>query len=113
LLKPLLTKVIDYPASMPDPPSPPILAFDPEWLAITRAFAPYLTRTRQQADYPPEAEARAAVATELAWVRENVVKEGDEKEVGSVMVFEKTVEGGKGVKGRGQRESCIVYLLTL
>lgn len=50
----------------------PTLSFDPEWLAITRAFHPWLSTTRHQPAFPDEAEARALVAQELKWVRENV-----------------------------------------
>ena len=38
----------------------PVLAFDPEWLAITRAFAPHMSVAHTQAAYPAEADARAA-----------------------------------------------------
>lgn len=50
----------------------PKLTFDPEWLAITRAFHPYMSTRRRQADYPDEATARASVAEEMKWVKSNV-----------------------------------------
>ncbi|KAF8966394.1 lariat debranching enzyme, C-terminal domain-containing protein [Flammula alnicola] len=50
----------------------PLLSFDPEWLAITRAFHPWLSTTRQQPPFPEEAEARALVAKELEWVKKNI-----------------------------------------
>ena len=49
-----------------------MLTFDPEWLAITRAFNPYMSLDTKQMAYPDEAEARAAVQRELEWVRSNV-----------------------------------------
>ncbi|KAH9927026.1 lariat debranching enzyme, C-terminal domain-containing protein [Amylocystis lapponica] len=55
------------------PSSAPILAYDPEWLAITRAFHPYISFDRSQPTYPNEAEARSAVRKELAWVKANVL----------------------------------------
>lgn len=50
----------------------PVLSFDPEWLAITRAFHPWLSTTYHQPSFPEEAEARALVAKELDWVKANV-----------------------------------------
>ncbi|TFK37734.1 lariat debranching enzyme, C-terminal domain-containing protein [Crucibulum laeve] len=57
-----------------DPSSPhhPSLGFDPEWLAISRAFHPWLSTTHQQRPFPPEAEARELVRKELQWVENNV-----------------------------------------
>lgn len=50
----------------------PVLEFDPEWLAITRAFHPWFSTTHQQPPFPDETEARAAVATAMQWVVENL-----------------------------------------
>lgn len=50
----------------------PVLTFDPEWLAITRAFNPFMSVGPNQMAYPDEAEARGAVQRELEWVKENV-----------------------------------------
>ena len=55
-------------------PATPILAYDPAWLAITRAFHPYFSLTRAQLPFPDEQTARASVETELAWVMEHVPK---------------------------------------
>jgi len=52
----------------------PQLTYDPEWLAITRAFDQYFTTTRQQAAYPDEPTARARVSAELQWVEQNIVQ---------------------------------------
>ncbi|KAG2346376.1 hypothetical protein BDR05DRAFT_981491 [Suillus weaverae] len=46
--------------------------FDPEWLAMSRAFHPFFSTRRRQADYPDEATARAKVAEEMEWVKPNV-----------------------------------------
>ena len=51
----------------------PILTYDPEWLAITRAFHQCFATTHRQASYPDEPTARARVSTELIWVEENIV----------------------------------------
>jgi lariat debranching enzyme len=55
----------------------PRLTYDPEWLAITRAFHPYLSTDYQQRPFPDERQARQMVEQELEWVRRNVGKGGD------------------------------------
>ncbi|PSR70665.1 hypothetical protein PHLCEN_2v13470 [Hermanssonia centrifuga] len=50
----------------------PTLAYDPEWLAITRAFNPFMSVSRNQLTYPDEADARSAVKQEIEWVRANL-----------------------------------------
>ncbi|KAF9045383.1 lariat debranching enzyme, C-terminal domain-containing protein [Panaeolus papilionaceus] len=47
-------------------------SFDPEWLAICRAFHPLLSTTRHQPAFPDEADARNMVARELDWVSKNI-----------------------------------------
>lgn len=70
-------EVIDVPttsdeSTMPGQRCMPKLTFDPEWLAISRAFHPFFSTRRRQADYPDEATARAKVAEEMEWVKSNV-----------------------------------------
>ncbi|KAG1869997.1 lariat debranching enzyme, C-terminal domain-containing protein [Suillus subluteus] len=70
-------EVIDVPTTSDDSTMPgqrclPKLTFDPEWLAISRAFHPFFSTRRRQADYPDEATARAKVAEEMEWVKSNV-----------------------------------------
>ena len=50
----------------------PVLSFDPEWLAITRAFHRYMPTGPNQMTYPVEDAARAAVEDEVAWVKDHV-----------------------------------------
>ncbi|EIW61118.1 DBR1-domain-containing protein [Trametes versicolor FP-101664 SS1] len=64
-------EVIDVDAPSPSP-GPPLLTYDPEWLAITRAFNPHMSTERHQKGYPDESPARAAVADALEWVRAHV-----------------------------------------
>lgn len=59
-------------STMPGQRCVPKLTFDPEWLAISRAFHPFFSMRRRQADYPDEATARAMVAEEMMWVKSNV-----------------------------------------
>ncbi|KAF9234255.1 lariat debranching enzyme, C-terminal domain-containing protein [Melanogaster broomeanus] len=70
----------------------PKLTYDPEWLAISRAFHPYFSTTRHQATYPDEATARARVSEALEWVQENVVrKASSDNGVSSLSVDERQV----------------------
>ena len=48
------------------------LTFDPEWLAITRAFHPYLSTEKQQPRMPDDSTAARLVQQELAWVHQNL-----------------------------------------
>ncbi|KAI1471267.1 lariat debranching enzyme, C-terminal domain-containing protein [Daldinia caldariorum] len=53
-----------------------VLQYDPEWLAITRVFAPHLTIGDPEAQTPPdlgEAAYRPLIDKERAWVEENIV----------------------------------------
>lgn len=52
--------------------SAPVLSFDPEWLAVTRAFHRYMPTGPNQMTYPVEDAARASVEEEVAWVKEHV-----------------------------------------
>ncbi|KAI6107595.1 lariat debranching enzyme, C-terminal domain-containing protein [Pisolithus croceorrhizus] len=53
---------------------PPKLTYDPEWLAITRAFDEYFSRSQHQASFPDEETARSRVSQELEWVQKNLVQ---------------------------------------
>ncbi|KAK7439403.1 lariat debranching enzyme [Stygiomarasmius scandens] len=53
--------------------SPTTLSFDPEWLAISRAFHPWFSLTKEQQPFPDESEAREMVKRELSWVEENLL----------------------------------------
>ncbi|KAI0820065.1 lariat debranching enzyme, C-terminal domain-containing protein [Trametes gibbosa] len=68
---------IDTP-TFPQSDGTPVLAFDPEWLAITRAFNGYMSLERHQSTYPDEAPARDAVKEELAWVKEHLLKDNSD-----------------------------------
>ncbi|RPD55397.1 DBR1-domain-containing protein [Lentinus tigrinus ALCF2SS1-7] len=84
-------EVIDV--ETPTSSSPPTLAFDPEWLAITRAFNQHMSLARNQATYPDEAPARAAVARELEWVHEHVLPNKELACVDDVQQFAMTAPG--------------------
>ncbi|KAK1236408.1 lariat debranching enzyme [Marasmius sp. AFHP31] len=53
------------------------LSFDPEWLAISRAFQPWFSlQKHSRKSFPQEYEARAMVAKELEWVKANLLNDG-------------------------------------
>ncbi|KAI5119537.1 hypothetical protein M0805_002559 [Coniferiporia weirii] len=87
-------EVIDIPSS--DSPEMPRLTFDPEWLAITRAFHTHLSTERAQLRLPEAAQAAQSVKRELEWVQRNV---GDKekcdgvKDVHDCQVFWPTAPG--------------------
>ncbi|KIJ95646.1 hypothetical protein K443DRAFT_682865 [Laccaria amethystina LaAM-08-1] len=73
-------EVIDFPTAS-SYPSPAQLTFDPEWLAITRAFHPFLSLEHAQVPFPREAEAERMVRDAREWVGRNVfqVPEGQDQ----------------------------------
>ncbi|KAF9004605.1 lariat debranching enzyme, C-terminal domain-containing protein [Cyathus striatus] len=99
------TNVVDIPSSDSCPaittPSTPQLYFDPEWLAITRAFQPFFSRSRHQPAFPTESEAHALIATSLAWVNENIKTDAE----GRIPVCEwqrfETIAPGPGQVSKG------------
>ncbi|KIY62384.1 hypothetical protein CYLTODRAFT_459026 [Cylindrobasidium torrendii FP15055 ss-10] len=56
--------------SIPD--QQPSFTFDAEWLAITRAFAPYFSTAKHQRAFPLEAPIREVIAREMEWVKTNL-----------------------------------------
>ncbi|KAH7107032.1 DBR1-domain-containing protein [Auriculariales sp. MPI-PUGE-AT-0066] len=50
----------------------PVLTFDPEWLAISRALHPFLSTSRAGLPLPSEETARGLVQRELDWVTANL-----------------------------------------
>ncbi|GAA5978802.1 hypothetical protein JCM10908_004492 [Rhodotorula pacifica] len=73
------------------PPKRPKLFFDPHWLAIVRATAPFLSLEQRQKPFPPLAELTAQIEKDYEWVKENVGTKGDGLvEVDEVMKFLRT-----------------------
>ncbi|TDL18927.1 DBR1-domain-containing protein [Rickenella mellea] len=80
----------------------PRLTFDPEWLAVTRAFHPFLSTTRHQPRMPDEEQAREMVRTELEWVLANVGDKAERdglRDVDECQVFWATAPGPGGEQG--------------
>ena len=105
-------EVVDVPASQVH--DPPLLAYDPEWLAITRAFHPWLSTTRQQPSFPDESTARGLVAKELEWVKKNVKSdESGEIPVKDYQTFGMTAPGpGNEGKNKFQQRESLIFLIS-
>ena len=93
-----MIQVIDFPSPEPTYEQhsgvriSPKLTFDPEWLAITRAFHPYFSTTRSQPPFPGEAQAREMVEKELDWVVKNVKNSGI-RDISECQTFVATAPG--------------------
>jgi lariat debranching enzyme len=106
------SQVVDIPTKEEGPsskePATVVLSYDPEWLAITRAFQPYLSRKREQAIYPDPDAARAAVTREWDWVQAHALpKLGAECRVDACQKFV------QGVDGAHQQTDAFVALLEM
>ena len=89
----LSLQIVDTPTKEEEPPGEEhatiILSYDPEWLAITRAFQPYLSRKREQAAYPDPDGAR-----EWVWVYEHALPElGAEFRIDACQRFAQEIDG--------------------
>jgi lariat debranching enzyme len=85
-----------------------VLSYDPEWLAITRAFQPYLSRKREQAAYPEPDAALAAVAHEWDWVHAHALSRLGAKSRRHVDACQRFVQG---IDGAHQQTDAFVALL--
>lgn len=79
MFRPITHQIVDIPTPEPKVGERPrdgevVLSYDPEWLAITRAFQPYHPRSREphKTVYPNPDDARAAVSREWDWVHTHV-----------------------------------------
>ncbi|SGY38436.1 BQ5605_C003g02030 [Microbotryum silenes-dioicae] len=70
----------------------PQLQFDPHWLSIVKAFAPFLSIHRRGTPLPPPARLDELVAQAHAWITENVPNQGC-IEIAQVQQFSRTAPG--------------------
>jgi len=105
-------EVVDIPTkeegSSTEGPATVVLSYDPEWLAITRAFQPYLSRKREQAAYPEPDAARAAVAHEWDWVHTHALSK-----LGAECCVDACQRFVQGVDGAHQQTDAFVALLEM
>ena len=95
----------------PETSSPPRLTFDPEWLAVVRAFDPYMTLSQNQhGSYPDHQAAIEAVSRELDWVKQNL-PEGGRQDINDVQTFVITTTGPtpETQKAKGQQRRLVVF----
>jgi lariat debranching enzyme len=95
----------------PETSSPPRLTFDPEWLAVVRAFEPYMTLTQKQhGSYPDHQTAIEAVSRELEWVKLNL-PEGGRQDINDIQTFVTTATGPtpETQAAKAQQRGVIVF----
>lgn len=69
------------------------LTFDPGWLAVVRAFNPYMALTQNQhGSYPEHQAAAEAVSRELEWIKQNLPECGHQ-DINDVQTFAMTATG--------------------
>jgi hypothetical protein len=104
----------------PAPPQAPRLTYDPEWLAISRAFHPFLSLESRQRAFPLEERARALVSEARKWIVDDLARREpgadlEDLEVGAVQEFVMTAPGpGKEEQmgGRRAQRECLFSLYS-
>ncbi|KZO89748.1 Metallophos-domain-containing protein [Calocera viscosa TUFC12733] len=86
-------EIVDVPSPMPVGIDGVAITFDPQWLAITRAFFPYLSLEARQKDMPDLPTMKAEVGRQLAWVKSHLTH-GGAIPINDVQQFKKTASGG-------------------
>ncbi|KAJ7049470.1 lariat debranching enzyme, C-terminal domain-containing protein [Mycena amicta] len=81
-----------------DPIQPPRLTYDPEWLAISRAFYPFLSLEQRQRAYPLEDAARTLVADARTWITDDLKTREpsldiEDLEIAQIQEFVRTAPG--------------------
>jgi lariat debranching enzyme len=89
----------------PDKVSPPQLQYDPEWLAITRAFHPFLSLERRQV-LPSREEAEKLLMEARNWVEDNIVNAPPLKVPAEEVATEKSIESGEAVTEEGREDTA-------
>ncbi|KZT57547.1 hypothetical protein CALCODRAFT_483098 [Calocera cornea HHB12733] len=86
-------EIVDVPAPIPVGAEGPSITFDPQWLAITRAFFPYLSLEARQKEMPDLQTMKAEVGRQLDWVKSHLTH-GGAAPVRDVQKFTRTAPGG-------------------
>lgn len=85
------------------------MTYDPEWLAITRAFHPFLSTSRSQPRLPDEEQAREMVQKEMEWLKAcgsvfDKEKQDSVREITECQTFWPTAPGPANEPRNQQRE---------
>lgn len=94
-------QIVDIRSPVPVAATGPVITYDPEWLAISKALHPFLSTSRAALPIPSEETARALVDKERDWIAENA----GALEIADVQVFTKTAPNPlpKQARARGQQ----------
>jgi lariat debranching enzyme len=94
---------------------PPRLTYDPEWLAITRTFHPYLSTKLAQPPFPDESQVRQLIKKELQWVEENVGKQDSVDGLVDILLCQQftMTASGPGKEGENVHQQCVSLLPLL
>jgi lariat debranching enzyme len=90
----------------------PTLFFDPHWLAVVRAFDPFMPLEAKATPLPPAEQVPAMIAEALAWVQQNVGENGM-KAVDDVQVFAQTAPPTRSVSGAEDTDVTRAYSSSL
>jgi hypothetical protein len=104
-------------AKSPPPSGQPRLTYDAEWLAISRAFHPFLSLTRLQRAFPLEDAARALVAEARTRIADDLrAREPgldiEDLEVTQIQEFQMTAPGPgreEQMGGRRAQRACLLF----
>lgn len=89
----------------PSESCPPVMTFDPLWLAITKAFHPYMSLRYKANPLPQNFEdLRQAVAHQLHWLQQNL-PEGGRVPISEIQQFCQTAPISSADVAKSQRES--------
>ena len=89
----------------PDDASPPHLQYDPEWLAVTRAFHPFLSLERRQV-LPSHEEAEKCLDEARTWVEKNIVNAPSLQVPADEDGTRAVIESAAAVAGDGEAETA-------
>jgi hypothetical protein len=94
-----------------NPPAVMRLTFDPEWLAITRAFHPFMSTTLVQ-PLPDESQVRQLIKKELEWIQQNIEKQDSMDGLVDIPVCQQftMTASGPGEEGDNVHQQCVLSL---
>jgi len=86
-------EIVDVPAPMPSGADGPTVTLDPQWLAITRAFFPYISLEARQKDMPDLPTMKVEFGRQLEWIKSHLTR-GGAIPITDIQQFTRTAAGG-------------------
>jgi len=86
-------EIVDVPTPVSRGFDGPTVTLDPQWLAITKAFFPYLSLEARQMDMPDLPTMQGEVERQLEWITSHLSR-GGAIPITEVQQFQKTASGG-------------------